>query len=119
MGTARLSCRRPGCWLLVAALFVALSCPARGLKSLASEGESEHKVRAMLQAAALTFEAQLGESQTSEVYVLTRAILERFVFLSPYPVCALKPELLSQPFSVLTTTEMVQGQGHLYRVFNR
>ena len=71
MGTARSSCRRPGRWLLAAALFVALSCPARGLKSLASEGESEHKVRAMLQAATSIFEAQLGESQTSEEYVLT------------------------------------------------
>jgi hypothetical protein len=59
-------------------LFSLPSCWA--LKSLASESESKHKVRATIEAALHTFEVQLlsGECNTDdEEYALAQALLER------------------------------------------
>ena len=62
-------------------LLCLLSLPSCwALKSLASESESKHKVRATIEAALHTFEVQLlsGECNTDdEGYALARALLER------------------------------------------
>jgi hypothetical protein len=51
-----------------------------GLKSMASESESKHKVRATLEAAMNSFEVQLAKGEFKagdEEYALAQALLER------------------------------------------
>ena len=50
------------------------------LKSLVSESEGKHKVRAVVEAAVRTFEAQVAAAQTrltDDEYTMARALLER------------------------------------------
>lgn len=65
--------------LLIVLLLAGLSACC-GLKSMASESESKHKVRATLEAAMHSFEVQLANGQfkaSDEEYALARALLER------------------------------------------
>ena len=70
---------RPALLVLIAALLGALPA-CYGLKSLASESESEHKVRGTIEAAVGTFVGQLTKGRlhkSADEYALARALLER------------------------------------------
>ena len=70
---------RPALLVLIAALLGALPA-CYGLKSLASESESEHKVRGTVEAVVGTFVGQLSKGhlhKSTDEYALARALLER------------------------------------------
>jgi hypothetical protein len=77
---AELKLTAPWLALLVFLLLCCLPAPCSGLKSIASEVESQYKLRDVVEAAMQTFDKELAASQDrlpTDQYALARALQER------------------------------------------